>query len=82
MNTNNAHKKPWYRYGMVWMVLSGPALAIVAGIYTIHLAFSTVDPMPDADAYKFGQPTEPDRSHLPAQKARNHAATPDAALSR
>ena len=35
--------KPWYREPWPWIVMSGPAIVVVAGIYTAFLAFSTSD---------------------------------------
>ncbi|MDI9332134.1 MAG: FixH family protein [Alphaproteobacteria bacterium] len=75
--THSVPVSPWYRHGMVWMLLSGPALVIVASLVTAYIAISSPDPVLANDAYEFGQQTQGvERSHLPAQKARNHAATP------
>lgn len=73
--------QPWYRYGLVWMLLAGPALVILAAFYTAYIALSHPDPVLANDAYEYGQRTmtQDERSHLPAQKARNHAATPEGA---
>jgi uncharacterized protein len=34
---------PWWRFGMVWFALSGPALVIVAGFATMAIAFVHAD---------------------------------------
>ena len=34
---------PWWRFGMVWFVLSGPALVVVAGFATMAIAFIDAD---------------------------------------
>ncbi len=34
---------PWYREPWPWLLMSGPATVIVAGIYTSVLAFSGTD---------------------------------------
>ena len=34
---------PWWRFGMVWFVLAGPALVIVAGFATMAIAFAHAD---------------------------------------
>lgn len=34
---------PWWRFGMVWFVLAGPALVIVAGFATMTIAFRNAD---------------------------------------
>ena len=36
---NNA--QPWWKYGYVWLVISGPAVVVVAGFYTLWLAISS-----------------------------------------
>ncbi|MBL0726413.1 nitrogen fixation protein FixH [Piscinibacter sp. HJYY11] len=63
---------PWWRVGMVWLVLAGPAAVVLAGIVTLKIALTHVDPVvqvPAAVADSSG-------SMSPALKARNHAATP------
>jgi hypothetical protein len=71
--------RPWYRYGMVWFLLAGPIMVIVAGVATAYIAMSAPDPVLANDAHEFGQSQQAQdpRSLLPAQKARNHAATPE-----
>jgi hypothetical protein len=63
---------------MVWMLIAGPALVIVAGVITATIAMRSPDPVLAHDAHGYGQTTDQQapRSLLPAQKARNHAATP------
>jgi uncharacterized protein len=59
---------PWWRHGMVWLVISGPAAVVVAGFATLAIAILNPDPLivqgPAADA-----------AHAPAVQGRNHAAT-------
>jgi hypothetical protein len=76
--------RPWYRHGMVWMLIAGPALVVVAAIFTAYIAMRSPDPVLANDAYEYGQKDGAvnDRSLLPAQKARNHAATPENASIR
>jgi hypothetical protein len=73
--------KPWYQYGLVWMLLAGPALVVVASLVTAYIAMRDPDPVLANDAYEYGQQSgaSDERSLLPAQKARNHAATPEGA---
>lgn len=62
----------WWRHPMVWLVISGPALVVVAGFWTLWLAISHPDPIvadSPARAEVFGH------AETPAQTARNHAAT-------
>lgn len=50
---------PWYRHGMVWLVVGGPALVVVAGIVTAVIAYHGADPVvqtvPGAVAAKVGR---------------------------
>lgn len=38
---------PWWRVPMVWLVLSGPAIVVVAGIATAVIAVRGADPVVD-----------------------------------
>ena len=75
-------KPAWWRFGHVWLLNAGPALVIVAGLVTAWIAISHPDPVLSEDAYRQGMELnktlrqEADRSLMPAQQARNHAATP------
>jgi uncharacterized protein len=60
----------WWRHGMVWLVIAGPAAAVVAGLATLIIAI--VHPDPPLSTRAAGAPT----SAAPAVQARNHAATP------
>ena len=35
--------RPWWRHGMVWFMLSGPAIVVVAGLVTAAIAFRNAD---------------------------------------
>ena len=41
----NAEAAPWWRVTMVWLVLAGPIAVIIAGIVTMRLAWTHVDPL-------------------------------------
>jgi hypothetical protein len=49
MNTNTlnnqspAAAKPWWTFGMVWMIISGPAVVVVAAFATLYLAITIPD---------------------------------------
>jgi hypothetical protein len=64
------HVKPWWRYGMVWMVVAGPALVVVASFATLAIVLTHPDPVLPTGA--------PDNAaaDVPAMQARNHAADP------
>ncbi len=59
--------RPWWRYGMVWLVIGGPAVVVVASFVTLALAIAYPDPV---------LPTAGRGDAAPAVQARNHAATP------
>ena len=69
---------PWWRFGMVWLVLSGPAAVVVASLVTAVVAWSHIDPLvndPQSSA-EVAVPAEAKAPLAPAMKARNHAASP------
>jgi uncharacterized protein len=45
---------PWYREPWPWIVMSGPALVVVAGVITTAIAFRTSDGLVADDYYKRG----------------------------
>jgi uncharacterized protein len=55
---------PWWRHGMVWLVISGPAAVVVAGFATLAIAIAFPDPVLST------------ASATPAVQARNHSASP------
>lgn len=62
---------PWWRVRMVWLVVAGPLLVVMASFATLALALMNPDPVlmaPQAQAA--------DTSTMPAIAARNHAARP------
>lgn len=59
----------WWRLPIVWMVVGGPAVVVVASFATLALAIRNPDPVLKAPATTSG-------AHMPAVQARNHAATP------
>jgi hypothetical protein len=72
--------RPWWQYGHVWLVISGPALVVVASFITFYLAAAGQDPVVDADYYRKGLEINKTlggraASLAPAKEARNHAAT-------
>jgi hypothetical protein len=72
--------QPWWKFGHVWLVISGPAIVVVASFTTFYLAASGQDPLVDEDYYRKGIEinktlSENPASLAPATMARNHAAT-------
>lgn len=59
---------PWWRVGMVWLVLGGPVAVVLACIVTVILAVRGAEPVLTTQSTdKF--------SDKPAVQGRNHAAT-------
>lgn len=63
--------RPWWRYPIVWMVIGGPALVVVASFITMGVAIKHVDPVLDTSVGQVKAPNE-----KPAVQGRNHAAEP------
>lgn len=66
--TNN-DSPPWWRLPIVWMVIGGPLLVVVASFATLVLALRHPDPL-------LAAPAQASAAELPAVQGRNHAATP------
>jgi uncharacterized protein len=59
---------PWWRIRMMWLVLGGPTVVVVASIATLVIAIRNPDPIVSAPAAR-------SLAEAPAVQARNHAAT-------
>jgi hypothetical protein len=74
--------QPWWKYGHVWLLISGPAAVVVAALLTAWIAVAGQDPIVHEDYYRRGveinKQLAKDRAMLPALQGRNHAATPAA----
>lgn len=85
MNTNTltlsnvSQAKPWWSFGMVWMIIAGPAVVVVAAFATLYLAITIPDPVLPTEALNPRNAIENqeklDAAMAPALQARNHAAT-------
>jgi hypothetical protein len=77
---NGKDTKPWWRYGYLWLVLSGPAVVVVAALATGWIALRNQDTVIDENYYQHGleinKALARDRAMLPGLEGRNHAATP------
>jgi uncharacterized protein len=70
--------RPWWRYPMVWLVVSGPLAVVVASLVTAVVAWTHIDPVISGSAADDVQvPANPKDRMAPALKARNHAASPE-----
>ncbi|MBS0392863.1 MAG: FixH family protein [Comamonadaceae bacterium] len=73
--------QPWWKYGHVWLVITGPVIVVIASFVTLWLALSRPDPVLAEDYYQRGLDINKtlksaDSGMTPAIKGRNHAATP------
>ncbi len=83
--SNDTAKTPWWRVRMVWLVISGPLLVVIASFITLALAIKYPDPVLNTTseaAQGAGQHSGGNGSgtvvvpaELPAMQGRNHAAT-------
>jgi hypothetical protein len=71
---------PWWKYGHVWLVVSGPLAVILASFFTFYLAYAGMDVVvteadfrPGAQHMQGQGAASPNLA--PALMARNHAAT-------
>lgn len=65
---------PWWRVGMVWLVIAGPLVVVVAAVATAVIAYTGADSLvSDPEAVR--QATTQPVAATPAIQARNHAAT-------
>jgi len=66
--TDTVESKPWYREPWPWIVMSGPALAVVASFASAYVAVHGADPVIDEDYYQRGL-------HVNVELARARQAT-------
>ncbi len=59
---NDKTSQPWWRHGMVWLVIGGPAVVVIACIATAVIAVTHPDPVLRTN-------------EMPALKARNLGAS-------
>lgn len=68
-----APSPPWWRVGMVWLVVGGPLVVVVAGLVTAGIAASGAEEVLKRPATEM---KSDEAARLPAMQGRNHAATP------
>ena len=65
---------PWWRVGIVWLVVGGPLVVVVAALITVAIAVSGAEEVLTEKSPRY--PTAAESAALPALQGRNHAATP------
>jgi hypothetical protein len=68
MDSRDDPKLPWWRVRMVWLVIAGPLLVVLAGVVTTVLAVR------EADTVVRDASRTTAAAQAPAMQARNHAA--------
>ena len=77
MNRNEQRSEPvtpWWRVGMVWLVVGGPLVVVVAALTTAVIAVRGADVVLTETQSSRDVPQAP-TAKTPALQARNHAAT-------
>ena len=54
MNRKLIAIKPWYRHPWPWILMAGPFIVVIAGLFTLYLAVRSNDGLVDDDYYKQG----------------------------
>ena len=75
LNSPDPITQPWWRERMLWLVLGGPLVVVIASFVTLALALSHPDPVLQTGHARASDGSAVGAAHLPAQQARNHAAT-------
>lgn len=66
----------WWKEPMMWLVVGGPALVVIAGLSTVWIAVHSADEVLPHGAVQPKNATE-----LPAMQGRNHVAAPQKVLN-
>jgi hypothetical protein len=71
--------KPWWNYGYVWLIISGPLVVVIASFITLYIAITRPDAVID-DYYRKGMEINKTLkiqhdTMSPSEQARNHAVT-------
>jgi hypothetical protein len=78
-HSDKMNAKPWWSFGMVWMIIAGPALVVVAAFVTLYLAITIPDPVLPTEVLNprsaIQNQSQLDAAMAPAMQARNHATT-------
>ena len=81
MHTKQSEGSPestqaWWRFPMMWLVVGGPVVVVIASMLTLTLALRYPDPVLDHAGQNVETTSQKNpATMLPAMKARNHAAT-------
>jgi len=73
--------QPWWHFKIMWLTLGLPASVVVASLYTAGIAWRHIDPVVTDPQVVHAAEDVVEHGHRatamePAERARNHAATP------
>jgi hypothetical protein len=51
-SVTNKAAKPWWRYGLAWLVIGAPAIGVISGLIMLYLAVVGQDPVLEHDYYR------------------------------
>lgn len=82
-----ATRRPWFREPIMWLVVGGPLVVVVASLITVWIAVRHADTVlpKEAAPARVAEPRQDlpheerlqaEKALLPAQQARNHAVSP------
>jgi len=82
-NPSTSEPKAWWSFGMVWLVIAGPAVVVVAAFATLYLAITIPDPVLPTEIRHPRNTSDSSSDNTakfeaamaPAMQARNHAST-------
>lgn len=67
----NETKRPWWRERVMWLVVGGPVVVVLAGLVTVWIAARGADRVLPREQVSVSSPAD-----LPALQGRNHVADP------
>lgn len=73
--------QPWYKEPWPWILMAGPAIVIVACIYTIYLAFNHFDEPFTSGAYKRGLQVLPTEKQVQVETNAKKEVQPPTAVN-
>lgn len=74
LQPRNVKAVRWYKEPWVWLVVGGPAIVVVAALYTVFLAYQGADRVVALDYYRQGLMINADILHDANARARNMSA--------
>jgi hypothetical protein len=70
----SVNNRPWWTFGHLWLVLSGPIVVIIAGLVTVYISFAYKDTV--VNSRELNKSHKVVRSFSPALQGRNNLTAP------